>query len=180
MVAVKALHLGTYQFKGADPVDMVSVAAAALVGRAALLPRAEVKGKARRVTERSGEADSAEAPLPDVLPRLRDSFVYAAASYGAAAAAAAAAATAAAAAAPDAGGDAGGRRGDAGGRRGGRSGKRGRNSAAVAAAAAAAVDYAAWLSRHAARRAASPPAPAGGAAASPRAGRAPGRSPFGF
>jgi hypothetical protein len=148
---------------------MVSIVMGALSGRATLLPRGDAKGKVRKIADREGDADTAEAPLPDVLPRLRDAFVYAAASYAAASAAATAAAAAAAAAAVDGGTAAAPAKGREGG-------KHKKNSPAVAAAAAAAVDYAAWLSKHASQR----PAPAPGAPASPGGARPRGRPAFGF
>jgi hypothetical protein len=150
----KAFHLGTYTFKGTDPLDMVSVAAGTLLGRASLPPEAKARGKGKRVAERSGEAAAAVAPLPDILPGLRDAFVYAAAAHAAAGAVAAAAAAAGAAAGSV-------RRS----RRGGDSA--GREQAAAGAAAAVAVEYGAWLSRELARRRA---ALGGSAPASPRAG----------
>lgn len=146
-VHATALHLGTYTFKGTDPLEMVSVASGPLVGRAQLLPREACKGKGSKVADREGVANAADAPLPDVLPGLRDAFVYAAASYAAASAAADAAADAA--------------------RRGGSAqGARRRDEGAAAAAAGAAVEYAAWLSKeltHRRRALGIPPSPTAGA-----------------
>jgi hypothetical protein len=131
-VAVRALHLGTYVFKGSDALEMVSVTTTALAARAPLLPREEVKGKGRKVEERSGVADGAVASLPDVLTGLRDSFLEAAGAQAAAAVAAA--------------------RADGGG--GGSAAQAGKGVAGggEAAAAAAAAGYAAWLAQEMGRR----------------------------
>lgn len=80
---MRALHLGKFQFKGSNPVDMVSVVQAQLEQRHVLLPRGEPKGKGRRIAEASGVADSAVTPLPDVLEgRLRDAFMEEAGAAG--------------------------------------------------------------------------------------------------
>jgi hypothetical protein len=84
---VRALHLGSYAFKGATAVNLVTVTAASLAAREALVARDEPRvPKGRRLAERSGVADGAVAPLPDILPGLRDRFLDAAAAEGDAAA----------------------------------------------------------------------------------------------
>jgi hypothetical protein len=83
-VSVRALHIGTFVYKGCtEPVEMVWVTAAALEGRATGLAGDEAaldKGgpKGRRIEVTSGVADGAVAPLPDVLDGLRDGFLLAA------------------------------------------------------------------------------------------------------
>lgn len=78
-VGVQATHLGTYVFKGTNLVDMVSVSAAPLVGRAAFMPKEGPRGKGRRVVDRRGVAATGIMPLPDVLTvMLRDAFLEAA------------------------------------------------------------------------------------------------------
>jgi hypothetical protein len=83
-VPVKALHIGTFIFKGCDePVEMVWVTSAALEARAGRLTGDEAvldKGgpKGRRIEAASGPADGAVAPAPDVLDGLRDTFLRAA------------------------------------------------------------------------------------------------------
>ncbi|KAI8476209.1 MAG: hypothetical protein J3K34DRAFT_271511 [Monoraphidium minutum] len=73
---VRAHHLGTYVFKGSDPIPMVALTTAALSPRMELMPRDEPKGKGRRVAERAGVADGAVAPLPDLLGgALREAFL---------------------------------------------------------------------------------------------------------
>ncbi|KAI8472451.1 MAG: hypothetical protein J3K34DRAFT_519781 [Monoraphidium minutum] len=78
-VAVRALHLGTFVFKGTEALEMASVTTAALAARQIYLPHEEAKGKGRKVSDRSGAADAAAPSLPDILPGLRDALLDAAA-----------------------------------------------------------------------------------------------------
>jgi hypothetical protein len=89
-VAVQALHLGTYAFRGGgDTQALVCVTAAALARRKPHRPADDGRAKARVVAHASGVADGATASLPDILPGLLLELESAAEAAAAAAAAAA-------------------------------------------------------------------------------------------